>query len=78
MAQIEQERVTRYKRTITMLTRAVTSLANDHESLSPQVVAQTIQNNQQAILSLAGQLEGLQLRMNDLRTQYTWVFSAQP
>ncbi|WOO76596.1 Nucleoporin NUP49 [Vanrija pseudolonga] len=71
VAQSEQERVTRYKRTITMLTRAVTSLANDHDSLSPQVVAQTIQNNQQAILSLAGQLEGLQLRMNDLRTQYT-------
>ncbi|KAL1413645.1 Nucleoporin nup49/NSP49 (Nuclear pore protein nup49/NSP49) [Vanrija albida] len=74
VAQGEQERVTRYKRTITMLTRAVTSLANDHDNLSPQVVAQTIQNNQQAILSLAGQLEGLQLRMNDLRNKYTDMY----
>lgn len=35
------------------------------------VVAQTIQNNQQAILSLAGQLEGLELRMNGLRASFT-------
>lgn len=66
-----EERVTRYKRTITLLTRAVSSLASDQDSLSPQVVAQTIQNNQNAIMSLAASLERLQLRMNDLRGQFT-------
>lgn len=46
-------------------------MANDNETLNPQVVAQTIQNNQQALISLAAQLEGLQLRMNALRTNFT-------
>ncbi|RSH77649.1 uncharacterized protein EHS24_003210 [Apiotrichum porosum] len=71
VAQGLEERVNRYKRTITLLTRAVTSVANDNETLNPQVVAQTIQNNQQALISLAAQLEGLQLRMNALRTNFT-------
>lgn len=40
-------------------------------------MAQTIQNNQQALISLAAQLEGLQLRMNVLRTDFTYVTFSQ-
>lgn len=76
-----EERVNRYKRTIALLARAVTSLANDHERLSPQseftpfsantpVVVQTIKNNERSIISLAGQLEELQLRMNAARAEF--------
>lgn len=65
-----------------LLNRAIMGLANDNEALTPQsrlprrreltaVVAQTIQNNQSAIISLAAQLDQLQLRMNALRTEFT-------
>lgn len=67
----EAERVTRYKRNIQLLSRAVTSLGADAESMTPQVVVQTIQNNQSAILALAAQLEGLEMRMNTLRANFT-------
>ncbi|EKC97306.1 hypothetical protein A1Q2_08386 [Trichosporon asahii var. asahii CBS 8904] len=67
----EAERVTRYKRNIQLLSRAVVSLASDVESMTPQVVVQTIQNNQSAILALAAQLEGLEMRMNTLRANFT-------
>jgi len=33
-------------------------------------IAQTIQNHQNALLTLAAQLEGLSLRTNDLRTTF--------
>lgn len=78
-----EDRVNRYKKTISLLARAVTSLANDHERLSPQseytlltsckltsVVVQTIKNNERSIISLAGQLEELQLRMNAARAEF--------
>lgn len=54
-----------------LLNRAIVGLANDSETLTPQVVAQTIQNNQSAIISLAAQLDQLQLRMNTLRAEFT-------
>lgn len=54
-----------------LLNRAITGLAHDSETLTPQVVAQTIQNNQSAIISLAAQLDQLQLRMNTLRAEFT-------
>lgn len=69
----EAERVARYKRNIQLLSRAVVSLGADTESMTPQVVVQTIQNNQAAILALAAQLEGLEMRMNTLRANFTWV-----
>lgn len=66
----EAERVMRYKRNIQLLSRAVVSLGADVESMTPQVVVQTIQNNQSAILALAAQLEGLEMRMNTLRANF--------
>ncbi|KAK8844698.1 hypothetical protein IAR55_006547 [Kwoniella newhampshirensis] len=65
-----EERVGRYKRTIAQLNRAIASLSSDSHTPSPQAIAQTIQNHQQAMLQLAAQLDGLQLRMNDLRAAY--------
>jgi nucleoporin p58/p45 len=66
-----EERVNRYRRNIMLLHRAIVGLASDAEALTPPVVAQTIQNNQAAIISLAAQLDHLQLRMNSLRTEFT-------
>ncbi|CAK9782979.1 hypothetical protein CC85DRAFT_286517 [Cutaneotrichosporon oleaginosum] len=66
-----EERVARYRRNIMLLHRAIVGLANDAEALSPPVVVQTIQNNQAAIISLAAQLDQLQLRMNTLRSDFT-------
>lgn len=40
-------------------------------------IAQTIQNHQNALLTLAAQLEGLQLRMNDLRRVFAWALLEQ-
>ncbi|GFZ44605.1 hypothetical protein JCM24511_02329 [Saitozyma sp. JCM 24511] len=70
MAQSMDERVKRYRRTITQLNRAINSMASDQEAPSPQAIAQTIQNHQNALIALAAQLEDLQLRMNDLRAVY--------
>ncbi|RSH83928.1 hypothetical protein EHS25_005172 [Saitozyma podzolica] len=73
MAQSMEERVKRYRRTITQLNRAINSMSSDQETPSPQAIAQTIQNHQNALIALAAQLEDLQLRMNDLRAVYaTW------
>lgn len=71
VAEEEAERVLRYKRNIQLLSRAVVSLGADAESMTPQVVVQTIQNNQAAVLALAAQLEGLEMRMNTLRANFT-------
>ncbi|WVQ94244.1 hypothetical protein IAU59_001322 [Kwoniella sp. CBS 9459] len=65
-----EERVGRYKKTISQLNRAVISLSSESHTPSPQAIAQTIQNHQQAMLALAAQLDGLQLRMNDLRSAF--------
>ncbi|OCF42140.1 nucleoporin p58/p45 [Kwoniella heveanensis CBS 569] len=65
-----EERVGRYKKTISQLNRAVVSLSSESHTPSPQAIAQTIQNHQQAMLALAAQLDGLQLRMNDLRAAF--------
>ncbi|WVF66622.1 hypothetical protein IAT40_001362 [Kwoniella sp. CBS 6097] len=65
-----EERVGRYKKTISQLNRAVISLSSESNTPSPQAIAQTIQNHQQAMLALAAQLDGLQLRMNDLRNAF--------
>ncbi|AAW40928.1 hypothetical protein CNA04010 [Cryptococcus deneoformans JEC21] len=66
-----EERVTRYKKTITQLNRVVASLSSDSQTSSPQVIAQTINNHQQAILALAAQLDQLQVRMNGLKAEFT-------
>ncbi|OCF72244.1 hypothetical protein I204_06617 [Kwoniella mangroviensis CBS 8886] len=65
-----EERVTRYKKTISQLNRAIISLSSEAHTPSPQAIAQTIQNHQQAMLTLAAQLDGLQLRMNGLRSAF--------
>ncbi|WWD22750.1 hypothetical protein CI109_107243 [Kwoniella shandongensis] len=65
-----EERVGRYKKTIAQLNRVIASLSSESHTPSPQAIAQTIQNHQQAMLALAAQLDGLQLRMNDLRSAY--------
>ncbi|KIR51037.1 nucleoporin p58/p45 [Cryptococcus gattii Ru294] len=66
-----EERVARYKKTITQLNRVVASLSSDIQTSSPQVIAQTINNHQQAILALAAQLDQLQVRMNGLKAEFT-------
>ncbi|BEI88858.1 uncharacterized protein CcaverHIS019_0202200 [Cutaneotrichosporon cavernicola] len=66
-----EERVQRYRRNIMLLHRAIVGLATDAEALTPPVVVQTMQNNQATIISLAAQLDQLQLRMNALRTEFT-------
>lgn len=71
IAEEEMERVMRYKRNIQLLSRAIVSLGADAESMTPQAVVKTIQNNQAAILALASQLEGLEMRMNTLRAKFT-------
>ncbi|WWC67238.1 uncharacterized protein I206_101145 [Kwoniella pini CBS 10737] len=65
-----EERVGRYKKTISQLNRAISSLTSEAHKSSPQAIAQTIQNHQQAMLALAAQLDGLQLRMNGLRSAF--------
>ncbi|WVW81345.1 hypothetical protein I302_103336 [Kwoniella bestiolae CBS 10118] len=65
-----EERVGRYKKTISQLNRAIVSLSSEVHTPSPQAIAQTIQNHQQAMLTLAAQLDGLQLRMNGLRSAF--------
>ncbi|WVQ64382.1 uncharacterized protein L199_002547 [Kwoniella botswanensis] len=65
-----EERVARYKKTISQLNRAIISLSSEAHTPSPQAIAQTIQNHQQAMLTLAAQLDGLQLRMNGLRSAF--------
>nr|XP_018266232.1 uncharacterized protein I303_00207 [Kwoniella dejecticola CBS 10117]OBR88390.1 hypothetical protein I303_00207 [Kwoniella dejecticola CBS 10117] len=65
-----EERVGRYKKTISQLNRAIVSLTSEAHKPSPQAIAQTIQNHQQAMLTLAAQLDGLQLRMNGLRSAF--------
>ncbi|WWC85425.1 uncharacterized protein L201_000288 [Kwoniella dendrophila CBS 6074] len=65
-----EERVGRYKKTISQLNRAIVSLSSESHTPSPQAIAQTIQNHQQAMLTLAAQLDGLQLRMNGLRSAF--------
>ncbi|OWZ36331.1 nucleoporin p58/p45 [Cryptococcus neoformans AD2-60a] len=66
-----EERVTRYKKTITQLNRVVASLSSDSQASSPQVIVQTINNHQQAILAVAAQLDQLQVRMNGLKAEFT-------
>ncbi|WVR03151.1 hypothetical protein IAU60_000141 [Kwoniella sp. DSM 27419] len=65
-----EERAGRYKKTIAQLNRAIISLSSESHTPSPQAIAQTIQNHQQAMLALAAQLDGLQLRMNNLRAAF--------
>ncbi|WVQ82618.1 hypothetical protein IAT38_004749 [Cryptococcus sp. DSM 104549] len=65
------ERVGRYKKTITQLNRVVTSLGSEYNTTSPQAIAQTINNHQQAVLTLAAQLDQLQLKMNGLKAEFT-------
>lgn len=64
------ERVGRYKQTVAQLRRVMVSLASDGETTSPQAIVQTIQNHQKALLTFADHIEGLQLRMNNLRGNF--------
>ncbi|KAK4686981.1 nucleoporin p58/p45, partial [Tremellales sp. Uapishka_1] len=67
-----EERVARYKKNIAQISRVMVSLStsNDRTSESPQAIAQTIQNHQNALLTLAAQLELLQEKMIDLKEHY--------
>ncbi|ORY27311.1 hypothetical protein BCR39DRAFT_228034, partial [Naematelia encephala] len=66
-----QEKVLRYRKTITQLQRVVNSLSHDQDAPSPHAIAATIENHRNALLALAAQLEGLHMRLNGLRESYT-------
>ncbi|ODN73888.1 hypothetical protein L202_07405 [Cryptococcus amylolentus CBS 6039] len=65
-----EEKAARYKKTIAQLNRAIVSLSSESHAPSPQAIAQTINNHQQAILALAGQLDQMQVRMNGLKQTF--------
>ncbi|WVQ72342.1 hypothetical protein IAR50_001893 [Cryptococcus sp. DSM 104548] len=65
-----EEKAVRYKKTIAQLNRAIVSLSSESHTPSPQAIAQTINNHQQAILALAGQLDQMQVRLNGLKQNF--------
>ncbi|ORX35048.1 hypothetical protein BD324DRAFT_633726 [Kockovaella imperatae] len=66
-----QERAARYRKSIAQLQRVIQSLSSRQDTVSPHAIAQTIQNHQNAILSLAARLEQMQIRMIHLKGVYT-------
>ncbi|KAI9633136.1 uncharacterized protein MKK02DRAFT_39113 [Dioszegia hungarica] len=72
-----EDRVARYKVTIVQLSRVVASLTNESDGPTPQAIAQTIHNHQNALVTLAAQLETLQVRMNGLKGTYAEEYRAR-
>ncbi|KAK1921228.1 hypothetical protein DB88DRAFT_500081 [Papiliotrema laurentii] len=69
-----EERVHRYKTSISQLRRAIDSLAARSDGPSPEIIGQTIQNHQDAIVTLAGQIEHIDTRLNVCRSGFTAVY----
>ncbi|KAJ9097728.1 hypothetical protein QFC21_004766 [Naganishia friedmannii] len=72
-----KEQMIRYRKTLDQIERGLMSLQRIQHMPTPQAIATAVSNNQETIMSLAGEIAGLEERIKNLAAFYRQEFRAK-